>query len=375
MSQVKAIQNLVIEALKDKENEYFCLMSETCIPLVPLPKWRRVMLAENRSIINACPMDKGEMEISRWHKDLDSTPMKKEYWRKSATWFALTRKHATIYAEDTQLQYKDWDRMHAIDEHFLPSLLAFYHQDNETTCTDGLVHVQWPSMTASHPKTYNSDDINAELFMYLEKPVGDHPGFNMQCSGFEEICHFTARKFASHTKYALLENLDLILSEDDHPYTGNPWDHHLEKLRITEDRMHYYLIENGLLREVPDMETMKALHIPIKNESSLAESTIVLSESDKALYPIGPAFISLKDGQVLKLRKHSAIYYIKDGHRHHVPDYDTFLAMNLTDADIKIVSDADLGQIHLGTVLPSIHHQRHDHHDHHDHHGGGGGGH
>ena len=367
MSQVKAIYNLVEAALEDEENEYFCLMSETCIPLVPLPKWRRVMLAENRSIINACPMSLGEMEISRWHKDLDNTPMKQEYWRKSGTWFALHRRHAKVFVNDRNLNYDNWDRVNFLDEHFLPSLLAFYHLDNETTCTDGFVHVQWPSVImTSHPKTYTMDDITTELFAYLEKPVGDHPGFNMQCSGFAEICHFTARKFSPHTKYALLSNLDLLLSDGDVTYTGNPWHHHFDKLRFLDDdatRQYLYLIDNGVLRKIPDTRTMELLHLPV-NASNI-HTIPIISTDEKTLYPIGAPFLSLQDGKAIKLKKNPTVWYIQDGKRHQIPDWDTFLAMNLAHQTIEIVSEADMEQIHIGSILPSIHYSQQDHHDHH----------
>lgn len=66
------MKNLVRAALEDPLNEWFCLMSESCIPLVPFSKWRNVMLANTKSIINACPMHPSEMETdTRWKHSLD----------------------------------------------------------------------------------------------------------------------------------------------------------------------------------------------------------------------------------------------------------------------------------------------------------------
>jgi hypothetical protein len=66
------MKNLVRSALEDPLNEWFCLMSETCIPLIPFRKWRNAMLANNKSIVNACPMHPSEMETdSRWKPSLD----------------------------------------------------------------------------------------------------------------------------------------------------------------------------------------------------------------------------------------------------------------------------------------------------------------
>ena len=73
MSQVQAMRSLVTAALEDPLNEWFCLMSESCIPLVPFPKWRDIMLANSKSIVNACWMDPGEMELgTRWKPSLDA---------------------------------------------------------------------------------------------------------------------------------------------------------------------------------------------------------------------------------------------------------------------------------------------------------------
>ena len=72
MSQVRAMRTLTEAALKDPDNEWFCLMSESCIPLVPFNKWRNVMLANTKSIINACWLDPAETEReTRWRPTLD----------------------------------------------------------------------------------------------------------------------------------------------------------------------------------------------------------------------------------------------------------------------------------------------------------------
>jgi hypothetical protein len=72
MSQVRAIKNLVREALKDPLNEWFTLMSESCIPLHPFPVFQQAFAKQNKSMINACAMDPSEMETdTRWRPSLD----------------------------------------------------------------------------------------------------------------------------------------------------------------------------------------------------------------------------------------------------------------------------------------------------------------
>ncbi len=244
---------------------------------------------------------------------------------------------------------KGWEPVPCCDEHYLPTLLAYKHLDNETTCTDGFAHVNWPSLIASHPRTYNGDEINAELFAYFERSVGAHAGFGQQCSGFPEICHFTARKFAPTTKFQLLENLELILSEEGHPYTGNPWDHNQNKLRLNKRDGKYYLIENNLLREVPDNSTFHALHL--KANASLVAPLTALDEEQ---YAMGPPFPSRVDGTIVKTKKSPTVWYIKDGHRHMIPNLATFQSMKLDFNQLILLSEADLDQINVGHPVPSV---------------------
>jgi Core-2/I-Branching enzyme len=69
---IKAVKNLVREALKDPRNEWFTHMSETCVPVHPFPVWRAAFMKQNKSIVNACNMGHGEMETeTRWKPTLD----------------------------------------------------------------------------------------------------------------------------------------------------------------------------------------------------------------------------------------------------------------------------------------------------------------
>lgn len=355
MSEVEAIRNLVSAGLEDPDNTWFCLLSESCIPLVPFPKWSSAMLAHNQSIVNACPYDLGSMEPTRWRPALDANPhMKLEYWRKGANWFALIRSHAAAFVEHHDFDI-GWEAVPNADEHYLPSLFASLGLENETTCSDGFVHVNWPSATASHPHTYTADQIGPDLFKYFQKPIKQERGFNFQCSGFPELCHFTARKFNGACRYQLLENLEYILSEPEHPYTGNPWDHHKDKLRKDSDGK-YYLIENNLLREITDIThnaTFAALHI---QKEWIAEAAL-LQPIDYKVYSAGPAIPLMVDGTLIKKRKDNEVWILKDGHRHSIPNMDTFWALKLRPQDIQIWGDADIDQISVGAPMPKMDHR------------------
>lgn len=348
MSQVRAIKHLVSAALQDPLNERFCLFSEACIPLVPFAKWYRIMMAHPISIVNACPMNPDHMELgSRWAPALEKVGLRKEHWRKSATWFALTRKHAEVFVLETESE-KAWESVPCCDEHYLPTILAWHGLDNETTCTDGMTFINWESDIAAHPKQYSAEEVDAKLLtqeMQQPRPGAKRRiGFSKMCSGFEELCHFAGRKFSPHSRFVLMELMQHILSEEGHPYTGNAWDHRLDKVRMSGDRTAYYLIENGVRRIIPDNYTFEALHIPKDRHYPS------LTEEEKRIYPKGPRFPSRSDGTLLQGAKDiSGTVWIMDrGRRRRIPDWNTFVNMGLRWQDIIRISQEDLEQIFVG---------------------------
>lgn len=284
MGQVRGIKNLVREALLDPLNDWFCLMSETCIPLHPFPVWRQAFQKQSKSMINACAMDPSEMETdTRWRPSLDQVGMVKSQWRKSATWFGLNRKHSKVFVDEIALE-KGWESVPCCDEHYLPSILAYNKLDNETTCTDGFAHVHWDSLVASHPHLYGAEEVTIATFNAFNKQVGAGAGFSQLCSGNSDICHFTSRKFSGNAKYALLENIDLILNDNktNTVYNNDQWGHFNEKLRVDRNGSDskYFLIENSYLRSIPDLLTLTYMHL----NHTLAQD---LTDLDRKDHPLG----------------------------------------------------------------------------------------
>ena len=345
---VRGMKRLVRAAMEDPRNSWFLMISESCIPLHPFSVFREKLLGFNKSIVNACDFGAASMETeTRWRPGLDEVGLKKSHWRKSAQWFALLRSHAVKFANELGLE-RGWEKVPCSDEHYLPTTLAYYGLDNETACSDGFAHVHWNSPSDSHPHTYSAEQIGPDLFRHLNEPESvSQVGFNMQCSGVPQLCHFTARKFSGGYKYMLLENLDLILS-DEHggQYDGNPWDHHQDKLRNSNGT--YFLVENGQLRELPDQETIHHMHL----NASKAKK---LDEIDSTAYPKGPPFPSRRDGQLLRYAKSNWIFIVKDGTRHGIPNLDTFFHINGSFEKVNVVSLADFEGIVAGEPIPDVH--------------------
>lgn len=368
MGQVRAIRSLVKEALKDPLNEWFTLMSESCIPLYNFNVMRNALLKFDKSIINACPhMGIKEMEgDTRWRPGLDEVGFKLEHWRKSATWFALKRSHAQVFVDDLSVD-RGWEKVPCCDEHFLPSILAMHHLDNETTCTDGFTHVHWNSVNDAHPVMYGADTITPDFFQHLNSDTSGFAGDSnpemaklglSTCSGVPDMCHLMARKFSPASKYALLENIDLILADAEDEYEGNPWDHHQDKFRVnftSTGTMQYFIIEHGFLRVIPDKETLASLHhMNVSDGKGIDIQTQTITPLDLTAYPIGVPMPSRKDGLLIKAPKNNQVYVIESGKRRGIPNMDTLAHLKLTLDDVKVYSDDDVQQIPLGFPIPDV---------------------
>jgi Core-2/I-Branching enzyme len=270
--------------------------------------------------------------------------MTKSQWRKSSTWFALNRKHSLVFVNETKLE-KGWELVPCCDEHYLPSLLAYNNMDNETTCTDGFVHVHWDSLSDSHPHTYHTDEIDEKLVSELQRPVSSHVGFNQQCSGNEIVCHFTARKFSGHSRFTLIEKVHLLLDDTIGGvlFSKDRWNEINTKLRLLDDK--YYVIEDGLFRGIPDVSTLWLMHL---NASYAVKPT----DEESKVTLMGPDYPSRKDGQILKARKNNEIFLVQGGKRRSIPDMDTFDHLGLSMKAVLMISETDMMQIPKGKSLP-----------------------
>ena len=60
----EAERELLRAALKDPDNQFFCLISESCIPLHPFHVMRAALFKRNASIVHACPVNPGNLNYS-----------------------------------------------------------------------------------------------------------------------------------------------------------------------------------------------------------------------------------------------------------------------------------------------------------------------
>jgi hypothetical protein len=204
LSLVAANQLLVKEALKDPDNQFFSLFSEACVPVQPFSVWKK-LLEYNKSTVRACKRKGERINAERWRKQVE-IPV--SYWRKTENWFGLTRKHAEIFVN---INITKWGEVFAGDEHIIPTTLAYMHLENETTCGHSMTMVSW-NLTEDlwHPLWIRDVNITRSFVEALHSPEG----YNHDCSGVPNICHFSARKLHPTAAKPLMDHLDILLRDD-----------------------------------------------------------------------------------------------------------------------------------------------------------------
>jgi hypothetical protein len=341
VSLIQGIRHLVQQALKDPSNEWFCTVTDSCVPLIPFTMWRNSLLRFNRSIINACNNQNLRVDAKHtWHEKYRSIGLQQEQWKQSEPLFAITRKHAELFANSS---YLDSIFQSAATEHLIPSLLAMNHLEQETTCSDGFSAMSF--IDRRDIRVYSGNDISPRLIDSFKVANGD------TCSGVPDVCHFTARKFSSTAKYPLLENIGLLLGTKEDPYTGNPWKRFSSSLRRSANYSAFYLIDHGMLRKIPDNVTAYYMHL------DLDDATAVTAD-DLEHYPYGHPIPTRRDGMIYESSKQRLIYLMRAGHRNAIPSMTIFKKLGLRIEDLLVISDYDLEQIAVGDFIPNVDHQQ-----------------
>eukprot|EP01031_Cornospumella_fuschlensis_P022960 gene22960-27940_t len=403
-SVTRAVNNMIREALKDAENKYFLVISESCIPLMPFTTWYRNMMQHlSLSIVNACKSDCKEMECeARWRPSLEKIDRmeKYTYWRKSASWLALNRKHATILAEDTQFIAAFNDVM-ACDEHYTVTLLAYNGVENETTCSDGFAHAFWPNDVAAHPVAYTLEDIgdyqapkmpvapsdgkHSDTYKAQLKEYNKHRNFishirntnsntgifNGRCAYYdmhgtaansnaadaeEPPCHYTGRKFYDYTALYLLMHVAQDIFQDE-----------LHNLKITPEEVytfiHRKLKYNPLDSHIYYQQEHELIYLPHHDmvHFSMAQVHTIpnITRDDYHIFRKNDAYMILHNQPFLyKLQHNNAVWYVNDYVRSMIPDYDTFLSRGWNPGMIRTMTHDQVRFIPVAPMMKSVHRVR-----------------
>eukprot|EP00475_Leptophrys_vorax_P006554 TRINITY_DN14068_c0_g1_i1.p1 TRINITY_DN14068_c0_g1~~TRINITY_DN14068_c0_g1_i1.p1 ORF type:complete len:453 (-),score=7.86 TRINITY_DN14068_c0_g1_i1:140-1498(-) len=171
VSEVEAEKRLIEAAVNDEENRdnrWFVLVSESCIPLWSFDYIHQYLSSTHISFIEVYhdPYRKAFFRYNRKHAPL----IQKLDFVKGSQWVILQRRHAEIIANDTAHleHHRDacgwWRRRKfdcCADEHYIPILITMNDPDGVSRYTPTLA--DW-SEDKKHPMTYNETNITKELF-------------------------------------------------------------------------------------------------------------------------------------------------------------------------------------------------------------------
>ncbi|KAL4295167.1 hypothetical protein GQ457_12G031490 [Hibiscus cannabinus] len=189
MSMCDAERRLLANALLDISNEWFILLSESCIPVYNFSVTYRYIMKSKYSFMGAFD-DPGPFGRGRYNFNM-APEVNISKWRKGSQWFEINRKLAVNIVEDVTfyLKFEQFCRPACyVDEHYFPTMLTI--QTPNLLANRSITWVDW-SRGGPHPATFGRSDITEEFFKRIHQ--GHQCRYNDQPSS---TCFLFARKFA-----------------------------------------------------------------------------------------------------------------------------------------------------------------------------------
>uniref|UniRef100_A0A2P2JZ01 Uncharacterized protein n=2 Tax=Rhizophora mucronata TaxID=61149 RepID=A0A2P2JZ01_RHIMU len=189
MSMCDAERRLLANALLDISNEWFILLSESCIPLQNFSIIYRYISQSRYSFMGSFD-DPGPHGRGRYNWNMQPE-VRLEQWRKGPQWFEINRRLAISIVEDTTYypKFKKFCQPACyVDEHYFQTMLSIKSAHLLANWT--LTWTDW-SRGGAHPATFGGPDISEEFF----RRIFDRLKCNYT-SQAAHVCALFARKFA-----------------------------------------------------------------------------------------------------------------------------------------------------------------------------------
>ncbi|KAK1375831.1 glycosyltransferase BC10 [Heracleum sosnowskyi] len=197
MSMCDAERRLLANALLDMSNEWFVLLSESCIPLYNFSVIYHYIKNSKYSFIGAFD-DPGPFGRGRYNYMM-APEVEITHWRKGSQWFEINRKLAVNIVEDTTFYPKFTDFCKPacyVDEHYFPTMLTI--RAPNLLANRSITWTDW-SRGGAHPATFGRGDITEDFMKRIYE--GGECFYNDRNSS---VCNLFARKFAPSTLEPLL---------------------------------------------------------------------------------------------------------------------------------------------------------------------------
>ncbi|KAJ8750586.1 hypothetical protein K2173_015753 [Erythroxylum novogranatense] len=204
MSMCDAERRLLANALLDINNEWFVLLSESCIPLYNFSVIYQYISESRYSFIGAFD-DHGPYGRGRYNEKM-APEVDITQWRKGSQWFEINRDLAVNIVQDTTYyrKFKEFCVPHCyVDEHYFPTMLTI--QAAHVMANRSFTWVDW-SRGGAHPATFGRADVTEEFIRRIYK--GQNCSYNNQPSS---VCYLFARKFAPSALEPLLHIASNVL--------------------------------------------------------------------------------------------------------------------------------------------------------------------
>jgi hypothetical protein len=208
VSVVDAELRLLTNALLDLANERFVLLSESCIPLHPLPAIHAYLTRSHHSFVQAFD-DPSRLGRGRYRVGL-APVVSLSQWRKGAQWFEMGRHLAVFVVADVRYYPRFREACLPpcyVDEHYLPTVLTIVAPGE--IANRSVTWVDW-SRGGSHPASFGVGDVGEEFLERLAGKKGQKERcmYNGQPTN---LCSLFARKFAPSALQPLLNLSTKIL--------------------------------------------------------------------------------------------------------------------------------------------------------------------
>ncbi|KAL1212696.1 Glycosyltransferase BC10 [Cardamine amara subsp. amara] len=205
MTMCDAERRLLANALLDISNEWFILLSESCIPLFNFTTIYEYISKSKHSFMGSFD-DPSAYGRGRYHPNM-APEVSLDQWRKGSQWFEVNREVAVSIIKDT-LYYPKFKEFCTpacyVDEHYFPTMLTI--EKPAALANRSLTWVDW-SRGGAHPATFGDQDINEEFFTRILK--GDNCTYNGR---YTSMCSLFARKFSPSALEPLINIAPKILS-------------------------------------------------------------------------------------------------------------------------------------------------------------------
>lgn len=171
IGMVDAERRLLAYALLDFNNDFFVLLSESCIPIRSFDYIYKRFMEATTSFVD-CFHDPGPHGVGRY-LDRMMPEIQKYEFMKGAQWFAVNRKHALLIVADSLYynKFKDFckrgEEFHNCypDEHYVQTFLHII--DPQGISNWSVTYVDW-SEQKWHPRSYKKGDINSHTLQRIQ---------------------------------------------------------------------------------------------------------------------------------------------------------------------------------------------------------------